>query len=342
MQVDGLQLADAAIEEGDSKGGIGLLGSASGPTATAELADNSKQWVTAAVAASAGCSIDGTAPHQQPQQQPQQREQQQQAQQQQPAGKTRASYVPRFTKRKQNYNMLVDSMQQQQDGTAAVLAAALAAATAGDGFAAAAAAAAAAGAVEGAEGDSDLCMIEDSDAGSDGDLIQTRTAAAAAGKVSGVAVPLLSRRWLSTSVAAAAAAAGQTDTEALDAEGAAALPGQSQGVDAAGITGKRPVLPLLRRRGGAAGAFSQQQEQGLQDAAVAAAAAAAGNCSGGEAIEDGSSDDGDDRQQQQQIALEGTGYRGAVPTLGRWVMGVTDCCCHCCRGQQYACCVVND
>jgi hypothetical protein len=118
----------------------------------------------------------------------------------------------------------------------------------------------------------------------------------------------------------------------LDLEGAAVIPGQSQGVghDAAvaaggaGSHGKRPVLPLLSRRGAAAaGACRQQQELGLQEGSAAAAAAAAGgNCSGEEAIEDGSSDDGDEQQQQQQVAMEGTGYRGAVPTLGRWVRWV--------------------
>jgi hypothetical protein len=199
----------------------------------------------------------------------------------------RSKYVPRFTKRRQNYNMLLDSMQQEQQQEQDTATAAVGS-------------------------DEDMGLIAD-----------VAGVAAAAAVTTGVkAVPQLSRRRLSTSTVAAAhpAAATAVTGDAIDdgdAEDAAWL--------GTGVVSSSKK-PLLRHRlalsatarggcGAAAGTSSQQQLLGgLSQAADDADE---------EGIEDGSDDSHSGTQprhttqQQQQQALGQWGRTGAVPTLGR-------------------------
>lgn len=283
MDLDGLQ-ADGLDVLLEAPGG--LVGVTAGDTS----ADVAAAVVSAAAAAAA---VQG-------QQQQQQETEQEQHQQQQEGSKMRSSYVPRFTKRKQNYCLLAGSLQQQQlpggIATAAANAATVADGTPADGA------------------DSDCCLFEDAFEGSDRGFDVRRSVA----KTAAAAMPQLSRRRLSTSIAAAAPAdASQSD--APDAPAAAAAGDSS--------SAKRRFLPPLRRRGG----LGQQQpglaSQGAGYVGAAAAAVGSGSSSGSEkddVIEDSGSDQDVRQQQQQQLAAGtgdagavGTGYRGAVPSLGR-------------------------
>lgn len=294
MDVDGLE-ADELDVLLEAPGGL------MGVTAGGNPADVAVAVVSAAAAAAA---VQEQRLGQPQQQQETEQVQRQQQGQQQEGSKARSSYVPRFTKRKQNYCRLVDSLHQQQQRPKQEQLPA-GAATAGANTAAADGTPA-----DGA--DSDCCLFEDVFEGSDDGCDVRRSTA----KTAAAAMPQLSRRRLSTSIAAAAAA----DASQPDAPNAAADGGVSSSV-------KRRVLPLVRRRGG----LSQQQPGLASQRAgygyVGAAAAGSGSSSGSEkddAIEDsGSGSDQDVRQQQQLAAAAGdalalgTGYRGAVPSLGR-------------------------
>jgi hypothetical protein len=242
----------------------------------------------------------------------------QQQQQQQVTDKARSTYVPRFTKRKQNYHLLVDSLQQQQQ----------------PGTSPDTAAPAAANDVIMADGvEADLCLIEHADADEPaGGLHHTL------GGHTSHTVPRMTTKRLSVSLTAAAAGAAPGEhSQHMEAAGNAeeeTLEGDAvSGALAGGSSVRKVVLPLLRRRaGGKQGSSSQLHTAGT--ASQAGAEGSKGNCSTDDGMEDDimkddvmeddiieDVSDAEPGEQLQQDgpggAVQGTGYRGTVPSLGR-------------------------